>query len=72
MSVTTSLTTDNHRLQHCRFIPIPRTATPARISSNADIYDFELSEQDMRALDDLDLGEDGVCSVRAAEMMRGP
>lgn len=33
-----------------RFNPLPKSAKPERIISNADVYDFELSTEDMEAL----------------------
>ena len=33
------------------FVPLPKSVTPSRIEENAAIYDFELSEDDMGALD---------------------
>jgi len=44
------------------FIPLPKSATPSRIRSNAEVYDFELDEGDMKALDALDRGKDGAIS----------
>ncbi|KAI0633292.1 Aldo/keto reductase [Trametes polyzona] len=41
------------------FVPLPKSATPARIRSNADIYDFELDAGDIALLDALDRGKDG-------------
>lgn len=33
------------------FVPLPKSETPKRIEQNADIYDFELGESDMKELD---------------------
>lgn len=32
------------------FVPLPKSETPSRIEENADIYDFELTEQEMESL----------------------
>jgi diketogulonate reductase-like aldo/keto reductase len=45
-------------LQH-GFVPLPKSSTPSRIVSNANLYDFELDEEDMRKLDGLDKGKAG-------------
>jgi diketogulonate reductase-like aldo/keto reductase len=42
-------------LQH-GVVTIPKSGNPARIAENARIFDFELSDDDMRALDALDEG----------------
>ena len=42
-------------LQH-EVVTIPKSIHPNRIAENADIFDFELSEADMKALDALDEG----------------
>jgi diketogulonate reductase-like aldo/keto reductase len=44
------------------FVPLPKSATPARIRSNADVFGFELALEDMAALDALDQGKAGSCS----------
>jgi len=41
------------------FVPLPKSATPSRIISNAQLYDFELNEEDMKDLDSLDRGAEG-------------
>jgi len=41
------------------FAPLPKSAQPARMYSNAQLWDFELDEEDMAKLDALDRGKDG-------------
>ena len=33
------------------FVPLPKSVTPSRIEENANVYDFELSAEDMKSLD---------------------
>ena len=33
------------------FVPLPKSINKVRIEENADVYDFELSEEDMKSLD---------------------
>ena len=49
------------------FIPLPKSVTPSRIKSNADVYDFELDPADMAALDALDKGTAGAVTWNPIE-----
>ncbi|TFK44354.1 Aldo/keto reductase [Crucibulum laeve] len=44
------------------FVPLPKSATPSRIQSNAQVYDFELTDEEVRKLDELDQGKAGAYS----------
>lgn len=41
------------------WVPLPKSDDPDRIVANADVYDFEISKEDMELLDSLDQGADG-------------
>ncbi|OJT15910.1 hypothetical protein TRAPUB_14192 [Trametes pubescens] len=41
------------------FVPLPKSATPARIQTNAELYDFALDAGDMALLDGLDRDKEG-------------
>lgn len=41
------------------FVPLPKSDTPSRIVSNADVYGFELDAEDMGRLDALEQGRAG-------------
>jgi diketogulonate reductase-like aldo/keto reductase len=40
-----------------RFIPLPKSDTKERIVANIDLYDFELSDEQMESLNALDKDE---------------
>ncbi|VDC07362.1 unnamed protein product [Peniophora sp. CBMAI 1063] len=44
------------------FVPLPKSATPERITENIKLYDFVLDEEDMASLDALDQGKEGAVS----------
>ena len=41
------------------FAPLPKSADPKRVRSNADVFDFEITPEDMALLDELDRGKAG-------------
>ena len=45
-------------LQHGRSV-IPKSTRPARIAENIDVFDFELTADEMAAIDALDTGRRG-------------
>jgi diketogulonate reductase-like aldo/keto reductase len=45
-------------LQHGRSV-IPKSTKPSRIAENIDVFDFELSDEQMTAIDGLDTGRRG-------------
>jgi len=44
------------------FVPLPKSAQPARIHTNADLYNFALDDEDMQRLHEADQGKDGAIS----------
>jgi diketogulonate reductase-like aldo/keto reductase len=41
------------------FVPLPKSENPDRIRSNIEVFDFEISGEDIEKLDKLDRGKDG-------------
>ena len=41
------------------FVPLPKSQNPDRVRSNIDVFDFEMSREDIQRLDELDRGKDG-------------
>jgi diketogulonate reductase-like aldo/keto reductase len=41
------------------YVPLPKSDTPSRIVSSADVYSFTLDKDDMAKLDGLDQGKSG-------------
>ena len=41
------------------WVSLPKSDTPSRIQANADVYGFELTDEDMKTLDSLDQGARG-------------
>jgi len=55
-------TTAQILIRYClqkNWVPLPKSDTPSRIVENADVYDFEISKEDMGKLDALDQGARG-------------
>lgn len=36
------------------FVPLPKSVTPSRIQENAEVYDFEITKEEMKALEEAD------------------
>ncbi|KAJ6499146.1 NADP-dependent oxidoreductase domain-containing protein [Mycena sanguinolenta] len=49
------------------YVPLPKSSTPSRIHSNANLYDFELTAEEMSSLDALDRGKQGGISWNPVE-----
>jgi diketogulonate reductase-like aldo/keto reductase len=51
----------NHDIYHDEpsFVPLPKSQNPDRVRTNIDVFNFEMSKDDMQRLDELDRGKDG-------------
>ncbi|XP_070562761.1 aldo-keto reductase family 1 member A1-like [Ptychodera flava] len=49
-------------------IVIPKSVTPARIAQNKELFDFELSEEDMKAIEGLQRNDTGRVCIPAVEV----
>jgi hypothetical protein len=54
------------------FVPIPQSKSAERIAANANLFDFALDDDDMEALDGLEIGDEAAASVAALKEVRGP
>ncbi len=61
------LATSRRVLTMSRYVPLPKSETPSRILSNSQLYDFELSTEDMASLDALDRGAAGAVTWNPVE-----
>ncbi|KAL8997218.1 MAG: hypothetical protein Q9188_006383 [Gyalolechia gomerana] len=55
-------TTGQTLIRYCLqkgWVPLPKSDTPSRIEANADVYGFDLDQEDMSKLDGLDQGAQG-------------
>ena len=55
-------TTGQILIRYClqkNWVPLPKSDNPERIAQNADSYGFDISKEDMAALDGLDQGASG-------------
>lgn len=55
-------TTAQILIRYClqkNWVPLPKSDNPERIKQNAEVYDIDLSKDDMAALDSLDQGSRG-------------
>ena len=57
-----NMTTGQILIRYCLqkgWVPLPNSDDPERIAQNADVFDFNISQEDMATLDRLDQGARG-------------
>jgi diketogulonate reductase-like aldo/keto reductase len=62
LAKTHSKTVSQILIRYCLqkgWVPLPKSDTKSRIEENANVYDFELNQNDMTTLDGLDQGNKG-------------
>lgn len=55
-------TTAQILIRYClqkNWVPLPKSDTPSRIVENANVYDFDIAQEDMSVLNGLDQGSRG-------------
>jgi diketogulonate reductase-like aldo/keto reductase len=61
-SISTLLTLSDHHLvliSLLSFVPLPKSQKPERVRSNIDVFNFEISREDIERLDELNRGKEG-------------
>jgi diketogulonate reductase-like aldo/keto reductase len=66
--VTTAQVLIRYSLQK-GWIPLPKSDTPSRIVANADVYGFQLTEEEVAKLDSLDQGVRGAIYQAASNTL---
>lgn len=49
------------------YVPLPKSSNPVRVQGNVDVFDFSLSEEEMKKLDSMDKGNAGAVSWNSVD-----